>query len=71
MLAASAQLRSSGRVGSATAQQLIDFGNRQDWQEEVLKYGRSYLETLQVYFTDFKADLKKGKEKKQNKPVAA
>ena len=56
MLTASAQLRSSGRMGSATAQQLMEFGNRQDWQEEVLRYSSSYSHIIQDYFRDFTAE---------------
>jgi uncharacterized protein (DUF2252 family) len=46
MLTASAQIRSCGRDGSAIADELIEFGKREDWQKEVQDYARSYA--LQV-----------------------
>ncbi|RXK85764.1 DUF2252 domain-containing protein [Filimonas effusa] len=38
MLTASAQLRSSGRQGSAIADELIELGNSDHWQEPLLNY---------------------------------
>jgi len=42
LLTASAQLRSTGRQGSAIADQLIELGYRNDWHEAILKYAKKY-----------------------------
>ena len=57
MLTASAQLRSSGRQGSDIADELIAFGQRNDWQDAVLQYAMKYAEKTKEYFKDFVADL--------------
>ncbi|QMW04596.1 DUF2252 domain-containing protein [Spirosoma foliorum] len=59
-LTASAHLRSGGREGSATADQLIDFANQSDWAPELLGRAESYA--LQVYqdYAQFKAAFKAG-----------
>jgi uncharacterized protein (DUF2252 family) len=45
-LTASAQLRSSGHQGAAVADDLIDFGQSEDWQEEILKYSKTYAKKV-------------------------
>lgn len=37
-----AQLRSSGRQGSATADDLIEFAGASGWKPRLIDYGRSY-----------------------------
>ena len=44
MLTASAQLRSSGREGSAVADDLIAFGKDESWIEKALIYARQYAQ---------------------------
>jgi uncharacterized protein (DUF2252 family) len=59
MLTASAQLRSSGRQGSALADELIAFGKDQHWQEGLLDYCITYAaktkKDYQAYFKAYKA----------------
>jgi hypothetical protein len=42
LLTASAHLRSSGRQGSANADELIAFGLEKDWQEAIMDYAIDY-----------------------------
>ena len=60
LLTASAQLRSSGRQGSATADELIAFGEKNDWQEAVIRYAEQYVTTVKKDYQNFKQDLKSG-----------
>ncbi len=59
MLTASAQLRSSGRQGSALADELIAFGKDHHWQEGLLEYAVAYAAKVkkdyQAYFKAYKA----------------
>jgi uncharacterized protein (DUF2252 family) len=59
MLTASAQLRSSGRQGSALADELIAFGKDHHWQEGLLNYAVAYAakakKDYQAYFKAYKA----------------
>ncbi|MBR8830985.1 MAG: hypothetical protein N5P05_001925 [Chroococcopsis gigantea SAG 12.99] len=50
---ASAQLRSSGRQGSAIADDLISFGKSQDWQEPLLEYSRQYAKQVEEDYDSF------------------
>jgi uncharacterized protein (DUF2252 family) len=59
-LTASAQLRSTGRQGSAIADELIAFGSRRDWQPEVLGYAESYARQVQADYHRFVNDRKDG-----------
>ena len=59
-LTASAQLRSSGRQESAIADELIAYGQRTDWQEEVLNYAIGYAKAVKKDYTAFVNDYKKG-----------
>src|SRR5205085_1598220 len=54
MLTASAQLRSSGRQGSATADELITFGQNESWQEALIEYARKYTEKVKADYAEFK-----------------
>ena len=54
-----AQLRSSGRQGSATADDLIAFGRRSDWKKPILAYGRSYARQVERNYKVFVAARKK------------
>ena len=60
MLTASSQLRSSGRQGSATADELIAFGLNNQWQEELLNYAIEYTAKVKNDYKNFIADQKKG-----------
>ena len=60
MLTASAQLRSSGRQGAATADELIAFGLNNQWQEELLNYAIAYTAQVKTDYKAFVADYKKG-----------
>ncbi len=59
MLTASAQLRSSGRQGSALADELIAFGKDHHWQQGLLEYAMAYASKVkkdyQAYFKEYKA----------------
>jgi hypothetical protein len=58
-LTASSHLRSSGRQGSAPADELIAFGKDHHWQEGLLQYAVAYAaktkEDYQVYFKAYKS----------------
>jgi uncharacterized protein (DUF2252 family) len=47
-------LRSSGRQGSAIADELIEFAHKPDWNDQVLDYARSYAERVQVDYRLFR-----------------
>ena len=59
MLTASSQLRSSGRQGSATTDELIAFGKDDSWQQAILDYSLKYSHQVQSYYRQFKHELKK------------
>lgn len=58
VLTASSQLRSSGRQGSATADELIAYGQSDKWQEAVLNYATHYATQTKAYYADFIKDMK-------------
>jgi uncharacterized protein (DUF2252 family) len=60
ILAASSQIRSSGRTGSAITDEFIAFGRRKDWQPDVLEYSRKYSYTIKEYYAAYLRDYKKG-----------
>jgi uncharacterized protein (DUF2252 family) len=60
VLTASAQLRSSGREGSAIADELIAFGHNTGWQKHVIDYALSYSKQVKKDFLSFLKDYKKG-----------
>lgn len=53
ILTASAQLRSSGRQGSAIADELISFGTAPHWQQAIINYASMYSEKTKGYFDEF------------------
>ncbi|HLK27661.1 MAG TPA: DUF2252 family protein [Puia sp.] len=53
MLTASAQLRSSGRQGSAIADELIAFGQNQEWQKRIIDYAVSYSAQVKKDYDEF------------------
>jgi uncharacterized protein (DUF2252 family) len=59
MLTASSQLRSSGRQGSATTDELIAFGKDNSWQQAILDYSLKYSRQVQSYYRQFKNEHKK------------
>jgi len=58
-LTASAQLRTAGRQGAATPDQLMDFGRDGNWQKGLLEYAQGYADQVkkdyQEYFKAYKA----------------
>jgi uncharacterized protein (DUF2252 family) len=52
-LTAWAQLRSSGRQGSATADELIAFAEASGWKKSLIDYGRSYATQVQRDYRQF------------------
>ena len=60
ILTASAQLRSSGRQGSAIADKLIAFGLDTKWQDDLLQYAVDYARQVKADYDDFM----------RNKPVS-
>ena len=55
-----AQLRSSGRQGSAIADDLIAFAGESGWQRRLVEYGRSYAAQVQRDFEQFVDAQKEG-----------
>ncbi len=60
ILTASAQVRSSGRQGSAIADELIAFGNDTQWQDAVLEYAKQYAVKVGNDYNEFVEAYKKG-----------
>ena len=60
LLTASAQLRSSGRQGSAIADDLIAFGKDVNWQESLINYASSYAKQVKKDFSNYSKDFTKG-----------
>jgi uncharacterized protein (DUF2252 family) len=59
-LAASAQLRSSGRDGSAITDELIRFGTNQDWIKPLLAFVESYAAQVEKDYAEYCVDYDKG-----------
>jgi hypothetical protein len=57
-LTAWAQLRSSGRDGSATADDLIEFAEASGWKRRILEYGRQYATEVRRDYKEFVAAQK-------------
>jgi uncharacterized protein (DUF2252 family) len=57
MLTASAQLRSSGRQGSANTDDLIAFGKDESWPEKVTNYARQYAAQVKKDYDEFVTGL--------------
>lgn len=56
MLTASAHLRSIGRKGSCSADELIAYGNNNNWQKEIINYAWQYKRKVIVDWLEFKND---------------
>jgi uncharacterized protein (DUF2252 family) len=54
------QLRSSGRQGSAIADELIDFAHQTTWPAAVLDYARHYSRQVEQDWREFREALKEG-----------
>jgi hypothetical protein len=63
VLTASTQLRSSGRQGSAVADELIAYGQSNERQGPILKYAQQYTKQVKDDYKEFIAEYKKGKFK--------
>jgi len=61
VLAASSQLRSSGRQGSAIADKLIAFGEEKEWQEQLLNYSLGYAAQVKRDYRQYLEYYKEGK----------
>ncbi|WP_413175321.1 DUF2252 domain-containing protein [Anabaena azotica] len=48
------QLRSSGRQGSAIADELIDFAKSSEWHNSIIEYSRNYSEKVNQDFEEFR-----------------
>jgi uncharacterized protein (DUF2252 family) len=48
-----AHLHSSGKLGAATAQDLIDYGQNLGWHQEVLSYASNYADQVRLDYQDF------------------
>jgi uncharacterized protein (DUF2252 family) len=53
ILTASAQLRSAGRKGAALPDELIAFGNSDQWQKEILEFSLEYSKKMKIYYHEF------------------
>jgi hypothetical protein len=56
MLTASSQIRSSGRQGSANADELMKLGLNLEWQERLLQYAIGYSHTVRTDYMNFLND---------------
>jgi uncharacterized protein (DUF2252 family) len=56
MLTASSQIRSSGRQGSANADELVKLGLNLEWQEKLLQYAIDYSHTVRTDYMNFLKD---------------
>ena len=59
ILTGSSQLRSSGRQGSAIADQLMAYGTDEEWQEKVLNYALRYAKQVKHDFKEYLKAYKK------------
>ena len=60
ILTASSQLRSTGRQGSATTDELIHFALKEKWQEQVINYATSYTRHIKADYEMFLKDSTAG-----------
>ena len=60
VLAASSQLRSSGRQGSAIADELLTLGKNHAWHQPLLKYASAYAKQVKKDFNEYLTFYKKG-----------
>ena len=61
LITASAHLRSVGRKGSCSADELMEFGTHNDWQAKILDYALMYKDKMFDYYKEFKQDMKMDK----------
>ena len=61
VLTASAQLRSGGRQGSAITDELIAFGENNQWEDIILKYALQYTKQVKKDYEEFTVGYKKGR----------
>jgi len=47
------QLRSTGRQGSAIADDLIGFAGTTDWQDDLLRYAKAYADQVETQYKEF------------------
>lgn len=59
-LTASSHLRSSGRKGSAIADELIEFGTNQSWHQSLIDYAHSYSKKALIDYDLFKQEFDAG-----------
>ncbi len=60
VLTASAQLRSAGRFGTSTPEDLMLFGSDKKWQSAVIAYAIRYVPVFKGDFENYKKDYKAG-----------
>jgi len=60
VLSASAQLRSSGRQGSAIADELIAYGQNDQWHDAILNYALQYTSQVKKDYKEFLTGYRKG-----------
>ncbi len=60
LLTASSQLRSAGRKGSATADELIEFGTNPHWIPEILSFSKSFALQMKNYYKEYTGEYAKG-----------
>jgi uncharacterized protein (DUF2252 family) len=66
-LAASAQLRSGGRDGSAIADEMIRFGTQKEWKEPLLAFAEAYAEQVEKDYEEYCISYDKGNFEPDNK----
>jgi len=67
MLTASSQLRSAGRQGSASADDLIAFGQDPSWQKDLLEYAIDYSVQVKEQYAHFVAEYANGAFRKPSR----
>jgi uncharacterized protein (DUF2252 family) len=60
ILTASAQLRSSGRQGAASADELLSFGQDNQWQQFIIDYALNYTNQIKKDYQSYLNDFKEG-----------
>lgn len=60
LLLASAQLRSSGRKGASTADELMQFANDPMWQEKIFLLSKTYSQVVKQYYREYRKEYKAG-----------
>lgn len=67
VITASSYLSSSGRQGSAIADDLIAFGQNKEWYGSIIEYSKNYLLKVKQDYEDFKTDFENGLLENENK----